>query len=243
MDVQPMDPVYERRQLSRVVTVPSRYLQRAVLPSLLSQLKMTVEGRCGMEGYVAKDSVTILSHTLGRVNTLEEGVSYRVTFQADLCMPHPGQVFKVPVVFRSKIGVHAELDPMKILLPRDLHLGNAEFDAIEEREEIEIEVVGSQFQQQDMHIYVLGKLKRRVMPAPAGPPAEESAVGEEEDGPVPAAPPPSTGGVKVVSVQGSTGVDLGAPARRRRRLVKPGTNEGVLQINVPGVQGASEGTN
>lgn len=246
VDVQAMDPVYERRQLTRVVTVPSRYLQRSVMPSLLSQLKSTVEGRCGMEGYIAKDSTTILSHTLGRVNPLEEGVSYRVTFQADTCMPHPGQVFKVPVVFRSKIGVHAELDPMKILLPRDLHLGNAEFDAIEEREEIEIEVVGSQFQQQDTHIYVLGKLKRRVLPAPAGPPAEDVAVGADGGGPevpVPGAPPPPTeGGVKVVTVQGSTAPEAGAPARRRRRLVKPGTSEGVLQINVPGVQGAPEGT-
>lgn len=197
-----------------------------------------------MEGYVAKDSAVILSHTLGRVNPLEEGVSYRVTFQADTCMPHPGQVFKVPVVFRSKIGVHAELDPMKILLPRDLHLGNAEFDAIEEREEIEIEVVGSQFQQQDTHIYVLGKLKRRVLPAPAGPPVEDE--GADGGGPeVPesgAPPPPADAGVKVVNVTGSTAVDAGAPARRRRRLVKPGTSEGVLQINVPGVQGAPEGT-
>jgi DNA-directed RNA polymerase subunit E'/Rpb7 len=234
MDVQQMDPVYERRQLSRVVNVPSRYLQRTVLPSLLSQLKMTVEGRCGMEGYIAKDSVTILSHTLGRVNPLEEGVSYRVTFQADMCMPHPGQVFKVPVIFRSKIGVHAELDPMKILLPRDLHLGNAEFDAIEEREEIEIEVVGSQFQQQDAHIYVLGKLKRRILPAPALPlPQEEIAVGEQEEA-APPPPPPVEGGVKVVSVSGSTGIE--APARRRRRLMKPGTSEGVLQINDAGIQ-------
>lgn len=233
-----MDPVYERRKLTRVVTVPSRFLQRTVLPSLLSQLKMTVEGRCGMEGYIAKDSVTVLSHTLGRVNTLEEGVSYRVAFQADICMPHPGQVFKVPVVFRSKIGVHAELDPMKILLPRDLHLGNAEFDAIEEKEEIEIEVVGSQFQQQDQHIYVLGKLKRRVMLAPPDViPAEEVKVGDEEA----PAPPAEEGGVKVVNVAGPTGIDAGAP-RRRRRLVKPGTSEGVLQINVPGVQGAPEGT-
>lgn len=238
-----MDPVYERRQLTRVVTVPSRYLQRSVLPSLLSQLKSTVEGRCGMEGYVAKDSATILSHTLGRVNPLEEGVSYRVTFQADTCMPHTGQVFKVPVVFRSKIGVHAELEPMKILLPRDLHLGNADFDAIEEREEIEIEVVGSQFQQQDTHIYVLGKLKRRVLPAPAGPPVEEVQVGADGGGGAEAAPPPpAEAGVKVVNVTGSTAVEAGAPARRRRRLVKPGTSEGVLQINVPGVQGAPEGT-
>lgn len=232
-----MDPVFERRELVRTISVPSRSLQRIIQPSLLAQLKNTVEGKCGMEGYVGRDSITILSHTLGRVNPLEEGVSYRVAFQADICLPHPGQVFKVPVVFRSKIGLHAELDPMKILLPRDLHLGNAEFEAVEEREEIELEVIGSQFQQQDTHIYVLGKLKRRVMPAPA-PLLEETPVPEAE---VAAPPPPADGGVKVVTVQGPL-TPQGDPVRRRRRLVKPGTNEGVLQINVPGGEGAPQGS-
>jgi DNA-directed RNA polymerase subunit E'/Rpb7 len=242
-----MDPVYERRELRRNVAVPSRYLQRSIAPSLLGQLKMQVEGKCGMEGYVAKDSITILSHSLGRVNTLEEGVSYRVEFQADVCMPHPGQQFRVPVMFRSKIGVHCELDPMKILLPRDLHLGNADFDAIEENEEIDIEVIGSQFQQQDTYIYVLGTLKRRVLPAPALPAVEmPEGVGVEDGAPAAAGgpPPPSgDGNVKVVSVAPAAAGVQEPAARRRRRLVKPGLNDGVLQINVPGAEGAPEGTN
>lgn len=240
-----MDPIYERRELKRNVVVPSRYLQRSIAPSLLGQLKMNSEGKCGMEGYIAKDSITILSHSLGRVNTLEEGVSYRVHFQADICMPHPGQQFRVPVIFRSKIGVHCELDPMKILLPRDLHLGNAEFDAIEENEEIDIEVVGSQFQQQDTYIYVLGTLKRRVSPAPALPDVEmPEEVGVEDGAPVAAAAGSNAAGgdVKVVNVSPGTGA-MQEPARRRRRLVKPGLNEGVLQINVPGAEGAPQGTN
>lgn len=243
-----MDPVYERRELRRNVVVPSRYLQRSIAPSLLGQLKMTAEGKCGMEGYIAKDSITILSHSLGRVNTLDEGVSYRVHFQADVCIPHPGQQFRVPVMFRSKIGVHCELDPMKILLPRDLHLGNTDFDAIQENEEIDIEVVGSQFQQQDTYIYVLGTLKRRVLPAPALPPVEmPEGVGVEEGLPAAAGagappPPPPGSNVKVVTVGPAAGAPE-APVRRRRRLVKPGANEGVLQINVPGAEGAPEGTN
>lgn len=243
-----MDPVYERRELQRTVVVPSRYLQRSIAPSLLGQLKMNTEGKCGMEGYIAKDSITILSHSLGRVSTLEEGVSYRVQFQADVCMPHPEQVFRVPVIFRSKIGVHCELDPMKILLPRDLHLGNADFDAIEENEEIDIEVVGSQFQQQDTYIYVLGTLKRRVVPAPALPEVEMPEGVDVEEG-APPAPAPSGsnaagGDVKIVNVAPpAAGAPGQEPVRRRRRLVKPGLNEGVLQINVPGAEGAPQGTN
>lgn len=240
--VSTMDPVYERRELVRTVSVPSRHLQRSIQTSLLGQLKLHSEGRCGMEGYIAKNSVTILSHSLGRIDMLDERVKYRVKFQADVCMPHPGQVYTVPVEFKSKIGVHALYPPMKILLPRDLHLGNAEFDSIEEKDEVEIEIIGSQFQQDDTHIYVLGRLRRRKVPIPQvqeQPPAAESLdempalepIPREEGG---------AGEVKQVVVPAASPATTEAP-RRRKRLVPPGTSQGVLQINVAGTEGESKG--
>lgn len=88
-----------------------------------------------------------------------------VRFQADICMPHPGQVFRAPVSLKSKIGVHAELTPMKVLLPRDLHIGNASFEDVEESQMIEFDVIGAKFQQGDETIVVLGKLREIIKPA------------------------------------------------------------------------------
>lgn len=236
-----VDPIYERRQLTRNVSVPSRYLQRSIQTSLLGQLKSNIEGKCGMEGYVAKNSITILNHTMGRISTMNDKAEYRVTFQVDICMPHPGQIFRAPISFRSKIGVHCELDPMKILMPRDLHLGNTEYESLGEGDEIEIEVVGSQFQQQDTHIYVLGKFLKRtaVSKSLPGAPIEQEVlnidmpenVAPQEEA---TAPPSGDNVVKMISVAPSAMQADGAPARRRRRLVKPTTNDGVLQINVGG---------
>jgi len=219
-----MDPVYERRELTRIVSVPSRFLQKSIQVSLLNQLRATTEGKCGSEGFIGKDSVTILAHSLGRVNALVDKVDYHVRIQADVCMPHPGQVFKVPVSFRSRIGVHCELTPMKILLPRDLHLGNAEFEAIEETGEIEIEVIGSQFQKEDDHIYVLGKLVRRINGAPVAVPDEVLPVAAPEVVQQPE-------GTKSIVV--NTSAD--AAPRRRRRMVKE--NAGTLQIDVSAPEG------
>jgi DNA-directed RNA polymerase subunit E'/Rpb7 len=153
-----MDPLFERRELSKKVKIHSKFIQRNIQSSLLAQLKMQYQGRCSAEGYINKDSLTIVNYSLGRVDYIKGGVNYDVIIQADVCLPHPGQKLKAPVTLRSKIGVHAETGPIKVLIPRDLHIGNDKFDSISAEEEIEFEVVGSQFKQGDEYIIIVGKL-------------------------------------------------------------------------------------
>ena len=181
-----MDPLFERRQLVRNIHLDARFLQRNIEASLLSHLRMKFEGVCVSEGFIARNSITVVEHSLGRVNLIKGGLDYTVRFQADICMPHTGQVFRAPVVLKSKIGIHAEVTPIKVLLPRDIHIGNAEFDEIAEKQEIEFEVVGSRFQQGDESIVVLGKLRETVKPAvETGFSAGESSTSSE---PIIAAP-------------------------------------------------------
>jgi DNA-directed RNA polymerase subunit E'/Rpb7 len=140
-----------------------------MLASLLAQLKSNFEGKCSSEGYVQPQSITILSYSMGRSNYVKGGVDYEVSFQADVCFPHPGQVFKAPVTLRSKIGIHADLQPLKILIPRDLHIGNDEFDSVELNQDIEFEVADATFKQQDKDIIVIGRLRTALKAAPLQP--------------------------------------------------------------------------
>jgi hypothetical protein len=80
------------------------------------------------------------------------------------------------VTLKSKIGIHAEVTPIKVLLPRDLHIGNPDFEAVKEGEEIEFEVVGARFQQGDDSIVVLGQLKSVIQPAVEAPVEAAEAV-------------------------------------------------------------------
>lgn len=157
-----MDPLFERRELSKKVHIHSKFLQRNMQSSLLAQLKMNFEGRCSPEGFIQSNSITIVDYSLGRTNYIKGGVDYDVKFQADICMPHVGQKFRAPVSVRSKIGIHAETPPIKVLIPRDLHIGNEEFDNVKVDEEIEFEVIGSQFKQQDREIVVVARLLSKV---------------------------------------------------------------------------------
>lgn len=158
-----MDPLFERRELEKKVHIDSKFLQRNMQASILAQLKMNYEGLCSSEGYIERNSVTLLDYDFGRTNYTKGGVDYNVKFQADVCFPHAGQKLKARVTVRSKVGIHAETPPIKVLIPRDLYFGNDDFAKIEIGDDIEFEVVGAQFKQKDTDIIVVGKLLNTVI--------------------------------------------------------------------------------
>ena len=212
------DPLFERRELTRNVHIDARFLQRNIQSSLVAQLRMKYEGTCVAEGYVQRRSITIIDHSLGRTNLIKGGLDYAVKFQADICMPHPGQVFRMPVSLKSKIGIHAEMTPIKALLPRDLHIGIDEFDTVMEGQEIEFDVTGARFQQGDDAIVVLGKLRRII--EVARPTGEKPT--EVDDGiPIIAASLPGSEGesaIKKVTVEASATKMSEGPRKRRVKL-------------------------
>ena len=215
-----MDPLFERRELVRNVHIDARFLQRNIQASLLAQLRMKYEGKCAPEGYIQPGSIVIAEHSLGRANLIRGGLDYMVKFQGDICMPHPGQIFRVPVTLKSKIGVHAEKDPIKILMPRDLHLGVAAFEDIQEGQDVEIEVVGTRFQQGDQSIIVLGKLREIIKPSVEKDlPSTQQTFEPQIAAPVGTAAP--DGEKRVVTVDVSTTKPTADATRRARIKTKP----------------------
>jgi len=177
-----MDPLFERRELSMKVHIHSKNLQRGMNTIILAQLKMNYEGRCFSEGYIQPNSITVVNYSLGRTNYIRGGVDYDVQFQADICMPHPGQRFKAPVTVRSKVGIHAEVSPIKIFIPRDLHLGNTDFDTVKVGEEIEFEVIGGDPKQKATEIIILGRLLSKVQEEVQKPLVIEPTIIQTETG-------------------------------------------------------------
>lgn len=215
-----MDPLFERRELVRNIHLESRFLQRNIQASLLAQLRMKYEGICSSEGYIQRQSITIVDHSLGRTNLIKGGLDYSVRFQADVCMPHSGQIFRAPVTLKSKIGLHADMTPLKVLLPRDLHIGNAEFDEVPEKQEIEFEIVGSRFQQGDETIVVLGKLRETIRVEQN---AEPSALEPQEPMLAASSGSATEGGNKVVTVAVES-TKTASDARKKRVRLNPASN-------------------
>jgi hypothetical protein len=111
------------------------------------------------------------------------------------------------------------LPPLKVLLPRDLHIGNQDFEGVEEGQDVEFEVVGSRFQQGDDAIVVLAKMREILKPATR---EESGAIASDEIGGLIAAPVGESKGdddkrVVTVEVSQTKTANLGEP--RRKRLV------------------------
>lgn len=176
-----MDSLFERRQLEKTIHIHSKFLQKNIHSSILAQVKMMYEGRCSSEGFIQRNSITIVKYSLGRANYIKGGIDYSVTFQADICMPHVGQKFRAPVKLRSNIGIHAETPPIKVLIPRDLHFENEDFVNVKVGDDIEFEVIGSQFRQQDDSIIVVGKLLTKINPEVEMPLVTPMKIEDEED--------------------------------------------------------------
>jgi len=175
-----MDPLFERRELSKKIHINSKFLQANIQGSILQQLKTNYEGICSSEGFIQPQSITILEWSMGRCNYKIGGVDYVVKFQADICLPHQGQKFKAQVSLKSKMGIHSETLPIKILIPRDLHIGNEDFENLKDKDEFEFEVIGSEFKQQDKTIYVLGRLLSALKPNPIMPLVSTNIENSEE---------------------------------------------------------------
>ena len=158
--------------------------------------------------------MTITKYSLGRPNMLVGGVDYHVTFQADICLPHAGQRFKVRATLKSKIGIHADMTPLKILLPRDLHIGNPAFESVKDGDEVEFEVVGTpQYKQGDEYVIVVGKM---VTVEPTTPTFAPEPL-EQEVPTLDLGPPANSGDdeVKSVVVTATTTPSTEKPVRRK----------------------------
>jgi DNA-directed RNA polymerase subunit E'/Rpb7 len=203
-----MDPLFERRELQKKVHIDSKFLQHNMNASILAQLKMNYEGMCSAEGFIERNSVTLIDRSLGRTNYTKGGSDYDVKFQADVCLPHPGQKLKARVTVRSKVGIHAETPPIKVLIPRDLYFGNDDFAKVEVGQDIEFEVVGAQFKQKDSEIIVVGKLLNTVIESVPVP----EVVAPE---PLVVTPMASEEGEKQIVIVPTT-----EPEKKKRRLKK-----------------------
>jgi hypothetical protein len=154
-------------------------------------------------------------------------VDYDVDFQADVCLPHPGQIFKAPIKLRSKVGIHAETPPIKVLIPRDLHLGNSDFDSAQVGEEVEFEVIGAQFKQQDADIIIVGRLIAKIEADTEAPLLSQDTTTPVINNPVPKA---ADGEEKQVVIT----APMEAEKPKKRKLKRGGdditTNEQVLSF-------------
>lgn len=168
-------------------------LKKNIDTILLNHLRDKLENRCSQHGFVIPGKLQILSRSMG---ILENGkftgnVVYYVQVQGEVYNPANGTRIVAKILKRNKMGIYCIYNnAIRILIPRDLHLGNDDFDSLQLDESIEIEIKKSRFQIQDQFILsvgvFIGRTSKRTDEKQAPEKtieeqAEEQVVNEEKD--------------------------------------------------------------
>ena len=84
---------------------------------------------------------------------------YDCKFKCDVLYPTVGLKIGVDVIKVNQMGAYAIYEEaIRVLLPRDFHLGNQAFDALKEGDKVQVVLDRSRFQAKDPFIMAVGHL-------------------------------------------------------------------------------------
>ena len=151
----------------RVALKPSEF--REAIPDLdgylLAAMRKGVEGACNAQGYVKPGSMQILARSMGQAEHCRFTGDYifYCKIRMDCLMPYDGMMVEGTVLKANKLGAYVlvtegkrRLEAMRILLPRDMHMGDAIFDGLKVGDNIRVKVMQTRFQVNDAFINAVG---------------------------------------------------------------------------------------
>jgi hypothetical protein len=126
---------------------------------ILEKAKKLIENKCSEHGFVLPGSVTLISRSMGYYEAARftGDTIYYGKFQGNVIYPADGVQVVAEVIRKNKMGLYVNYkDAIRIQVPRDLHLGNDEYEEVEIGDMIEIEIKRSKFQIDDEYILASG---------------------------------------------------------------------------------------
>lgn len=146
---------------------------------LIRKMRKQIEGKCTKHGFLIPGSLKLLSRSYGYMEkgTFTADSLYYMKAQGRVYNPPNGTVVEGVVMRKSKAGLYIIIEnAVHVMVVRDLHIGNREFDAVELGDTIRVEIKKSRFQINDPHILSIGQFLTVVSVGTPAPVAEEEAA-------------------------------------------------------------------
>lgn len=157
--------VYIKSVLTKKVVLSITEIGKNIKQNLEKKIVSQTEGRCIAEGFIRPNSVRVISYSAGIVNM--DKVEFHTIFECMICHPVDGMLIECRVKTITKAGIQAhvidkdEVIPVVVFLARDHHTNDRSFGDIKEGTQIVVRVIGTTYELNDPHIYVIGKLVQR----------------------------------------------------------------------------------
>jgi len=142
------------------VTVSPKYLNNSIDEYLLNYLKNELEGKCNCDGYIKKDSLSIIKRTLGEIsgNRFTGDISYNLLVNVQICNPVQGSEIDCHIQYINKLGILGHNGPMMIIVSKQFHNDSNIFQKFKEGDVIKVEIIAKKFLFNDKEIQIIGKL-------------------------------------------------------------------------------------
>jgi len=173
--------------------------------AVLGKLAEKMEAKCSLHGWVVPNTVKILSRSMGY---MEKGrftgdIVFHVQAQASVFNPASSSHLVCEVTGNNMMGMYVtyrvpkkekdrktkeiittEVDAIKVILPRDLHIGDEAFSKVQIGDRVNVEIKKSRFQVNDKFILSVGLFEGKTGSNYVAPKREEiENVVVEEQGP------------------------------------------------------------
>jgi DNA-directed RNA polymerase subunit E'/Rpb7 len=154
---------------------------------ILLKLREKLENKCSEHGFVIPNTLKLLSRSMGYFESgrFTGDAVYYVKAEGQVYYPADGHIVIGEVLRKNKMGLYINYkNGLRIQVPRDLHLGNEEFDSVKVNDTVEVELKKSLFQVNDPFILVNGLFLRKIVNegAAALETKVEQEQGEQEQG-------------------------------------------------------------
>lgn len=154
--------VYSKSVLEKKIVLNITEIGENIKKVLEEKLISTFENKCIPEGFIKPNSIRIISHSSGIINT--DVIEFTVIFECKVCFPIENQLIDCTSKTITKAGIHAEVKendivPIQVFIAKDHHMINDYyFSTIKENMKIRIKVIGVRYELNDPYICVIGKL-------------------------------------------------------------------------------------
>jgi hypothetical protein len=128
---------------------------------IITKLREKHEGKCNANGYIRPGSIQLLGRSMGIAENgrFTGNLLYDCKLKCEILYPTAGIKMDAHVIKVNKMGAYAVYEQaIRILLPRDLHIGDVDFDSIKEGDMVNVSIERSRFQANDPFIMAVGKL-------------------------------------------------------------------------------------
>ena len=127
---------------------------------LLQKLKNKLGDKCSKYGYIQKQSIKIVNRSLGEIISrhFNGKLTYNIKLEVDICCPSKNDIITCKVIAKNKIGILCQNKPLVVILSKDIHVNNEQFNSIKENDIISVKILDYKYNYSDDQIQVVATL-------------------------------------------------------------------------------------